>query len=77
MDHERKETYRVTVTATDPTGGSDRATQNVTITVTDEAENPEITDGETAITYAENGRGIVETYRATDDENDAARRVYL
>ena len=73
LDFERKRTYSVTVTATDPTGSSDRATKNVTITLTKEAEDPEITDGETAITYAENGRGIVETYRATDDENDAAR----
>ena len=73
LDHERKDTYSLTITATDPTGGSDRATQNVTITVTDVPEPPEITSGDTAISYAENGTGIVQRYTATDDENDAAR----
>lgn len=73
LNYERKRTYSVTVTATDPTGSVDRATQNVTITLTDVPEAPEITSGDTAISYAENGSGIVQRYTATDDENDAAR----
>ena len=78
LDHELKETYSLTITATDPTGSSDRAIQNVTITVTDVPENPEFTAGKTAISYAENGRGIVETYKASDDENnDESPRIPL
>ena len=73
LDFERKSTYRFTITATDPTGGNDRASQSVTVTLNPVAEPPEITAGKTAIEYLENGSAAVETYRATDDENDAAR----
>ena len=73
LDFERKSTYRFNITATDPTGGSHRALQPVTVTLTDVAEPPEITAGRTEIEYHENGSAAVETYRATDDENDAAR----
>ena len=77
LNYEERITYSVTVTATDPTGGSDRAIQPVTITVTNVDEPPEITAGETEIEYDENDTGNVggrnHRYTATDDENDKAR----
>ena len=71
LDKEEKDTYMVTVTATDPSGLS--ATVNVTIKVTNFAEDPEITGGDITVRYAENRTGAVETYTATDDEDDKAR----
>ena len=68
LDRETKSTYMVTVTATDPGGLS--ASIDVTITVTDEDEAPEILVGGLSISgsapapYAENGTGPVATYRA-------------
>ena len=73
LDFERKSTYRFNITATDPTGGNDRASRSVTVTLIPVAEPPEITAGKTEIEYLENGRAAVETYRATDDEDDVAR----
>ena len=52
LDHEMKETYMVTVTATDPFGAS--TTSEVTITVTDVNEDPMVT-GAASIDHAENG----------------------
>ena len=72
LDKEDKDTYTVIVSvrdSLDDSGASDSATDDtitVTITVTDENEPPEITGGQTAINYAENGTGDVETYTATD-----------
>ena len=70
LDHETKQSYTVTVTATDPGGLS--ATVTVTIEVTNENEAPEIMRGGLAISgmssidYAENGMGAVgRTYMAT------------
>ena len=60
LDYEEKDTYMVTVTATDPSGLS--ATINVTIKVTNVEEPPTISRGGLAISgnsnpsYAENGR---------------------
>ena len=73
LNKEDKDTYMVTVTATDPSGLSD--TINVTIKVTNFDESPEITGGDTSVRYAENRTGAVETYPATDDEDDKARKA--
>ena len=52
LNHETKETYRVTVTATDPFGAP--VTSMVTITVTDVNEDPSVS-GAASIDHAENG----------------------
>ena len=52
LDHETKETYTVTVTATDPFGAP--ATSQVTITVTDVNESPMV-EGASSIGHDENG----------------------
>ena len=68
LDYEDKNTYMVTVTATDPNGLSD--TIDVTIKVTDVDEAPKIiagglvVRGTSDINYAENGMGMVATYSA-------------
>ena len=65
LDYETKDTYTVTVTATDPGGLS--ATVTVTIEVMPVNEVPEI-DGEAPAEYAENGRTPVATFTASDPE---------
>ena len=67
LDYETKQSYSVTVTATDP--GNLSATVNVTIKVTDVNEDPELT-GEAPAEYAENGMTPVTTFRATDPEGE-------
>ena len=62
LNKEVKDTYMVTVTATDPSGLS--ATVNVTIKVTNVDEAPEITGGDATVRYAENRTDAVETYTA-------------
>ena len=71
LDKEEKDTYMVTVTAMDPSGQS--ATANVTIKVTNEDEGPEVT-GMDSVRVPENTAvsTAVETYMATDDEDDKA-----
>ena len=71
LDYETKDTYTVTVTATDP--ALESATITVTITVNDLDEAPTKTGGETAIDYPEKGTVAVDTYTATDPEDDRAR----
>ena len=71
LDYERKPSYSVTVTATDPSLAS--AIITVAITVNDVDEDPTVTEGETAIEYPENGTRAVDTYAATDPEDDLAR----
>ena len=71
LDYESKSSYSVTVTATDPALAS--ATITVTIMVTDVDEDPTATEGETEIEYPENGTVAVDTYAATDPEDDRAR----
>ena len=73
LNKEVKDTYMVTVTATDPSGLSD--TINVTIKVTNVDEDPEITGGDTTVRYAEKRTDAVETYTASDDEDDKARKA--
>ena len=71
LNKEDKDTYMVTVTATDPSGLS--ATINVTIKVTNVDEPPELIWR--AMDYRrvrENRTDAVETYTATDDEDDKA-----
>ena len=68
LDHETKDSYTVTVTATDPENASD--TIDVTITVTDVNEAPEVT-GQASINYAENGTEPVHTYSASDPESNS------
>ena len=45
----------------------------MTITVNDVDEAPTATDGETEIEYPENGTVAVDTYAATDPEDERAR----
>ena len=66
LDREKKSSYRVTVTAEDPSGARD--THSLTIAVDDVDEAPVITSGDVYIYYAENGRGNVAAYRAEDPE---------
>ena len=66
LNYETKSTYTVIVTATDPSDESVSIT--VTINVMNVDEPPDVTGGETSITYAENGAGTVTTFRATDPE---------
>ena len=65
LDKETKDTYTVTVTATDSFGVS--STITVTINVTEVDEIPELT-GEAPEKYAENGMAAVATFTATDPE---------
>ena len=70
FDHEddsQPSSYQVTVTATDPSSDSDTIT--VTISVADVNEPPTV-EGRTAISYPENGAGLVGTYSADDPEDD-------
>ena len=69
LDYETKQTYMVTVIATDSFGES--ATIDVTITVTDENEGPAIT-GAAEAEYAENGEGRVAVFTAVDPEDMGA-----
>ena len=77
LDYETKDTYSVTVTATDPSG--ETATVTVTINVMDDDEAPEITvgglaiSGTTRVDYAEDRRDTVETYEASGPESANAR----
>ncbi len=73
LNKEVKDTYMVTVTATDPSGLSD--TVNVIIRVTNVPEDPMITGGLTTVRYAENRTDAVETYTASDDEDDKAGKA--
>ena len=67
LDYERKKSYMVTVTATDPSQES--ATIDITIMVTDVNEGPVIA-GEDDLTkeFRENSTSTIETFRATDPE---------
>ena len=67
LNREVKDSYTVTVTATDSYGLS--AATRVTIMVTNVVEAPEVSGPATA-SYDENGTGPVATYTATDDEDD-------
>ena len=69
LDREKKSSYRVTITAEDPSGARD--THSLTIAVDDVDEPPVITSGDVYIYYAENGRGNVAAYRAEDPEGQS------
>ena len=68
LDYETKDTYTVTVTATDPSGASDSIM--VTINVTDVNDTADITGGK-SVSYPENGTDPVATFSATDQDGDA------
>ena len=77
LNREEKDTYMVTVTATDPSGLS--ATVNVTIKITDVPEPPVITvggglaiSGMISVDYAENGTDAVATYTASGPDASMA-----
>ena len=67
LDREIKSTYRVTVTAADPS--QLKAQQNVTITVTDVNEAPVIS-GLAGVDYPENRTAVITRYTATDPERN-------
>ena len=76
LDHETKDTYTVTVTATDPS--LDSATITVVITVNDVDEPPEISkrglavSGNRSVSYEENETADVASYRATGSDSTGA-----
>ena len=76
LDKETKDTYTVTVTATDPSG--ETATVMVTIKVTEVDEAPMIMVGGLAVSgmarveYAEDGAEMVATYSASGPDADMA-----
>ena len=73
LDKETKDTYTVTVTATDPSGL--QATITVTIKVTEVDEAPTIMrgglaiSGQRSVSYAEKGTGAVATYTVVGPES--------
>ncbi|WP_420443644.1 cadherin domain-containing protein [Candidatus Poriferisodalis sp.] len=67
LDHERKSSYRVLVTARDPSGST--ATQLVTITV-DDVDEPPVVSGPATPAYAENRLDAVGRYTADDPEGE-------
>ncbi len=75
LDYEGKDEYSITVRVSDlkgPIGQLDNEiddTVEVSITVTDVNEPPVIT-GPTAVSFPENGTGVVGTYSAADPEGD-------
>ena len=71
LDYEKKKTYMVTVTATDPSQAT--ATVDVTINVTNEDEAPVIAGEDVKKDYTENGTGQVARFTAKDPEG---RKVY-
>ena len=68
LDKETKDTYTVTVTATDSLGAS--STITVTIKVTNVDEMPDL-EGEAPEEYAENGTAAVATFTAIDPEGES------
>ena len=71
LNYESKKVYKVTVTATDPSRAD--ATIAITINVTDVDEAPVIAGDDIVKDFKENGKGTVQTFRATDPER---RPVY-
>ncbi len=68
FDYETKNTYMVTLTATDDYG--ETADLALTIMITDVNDAPDIT-GSGEVEYAEKGTGSVATYSATDQDGSA------
>ena len=69
LDREKRSSYSVRVTATDPSRAS--ATITVAITIVNVDEDPVLT-GDAVVSYAEGGTGAVFTYRATDPSRASA-----
>ncbi|MYD66531.1 MAG: hypothetical protein F4X26_11220, partial [Chloroflexi bacterium] len=67
LDREHRSSYRVIVTATDPSNA--RAAIAVTVSVLDEIEPPVLT-GPLVVFYPSGGTRAVATYRAFDPENE-------
>ena len=63
------DSFTFTITATDPSGLTD--TVNMTVTVDAEDEAPVFTEGDAALTFKENSTELVDTFAATDVEEDA------
>ena len=68
LDKEKKDTYRVTVTAADSL--SESSTITVTIKVTNIDEMPKL-EGDDPEDYAENGTGVAARFTATDPEGES------
>ncbi len=70
LNYESRQQYTVVVTATDPSGLFD--TQQVTINVSDEDEDPVVTStsSDTTVRFDENSTRSVASYRATDPERE-------
>ena len=66
LNYEKQREYRVTITATDPSGEQDSVTVNVNIT--DVNEGPDWEKNPRMPVYAENDTGKVATYLAKDPE---------
>ena len=69
LNYEEKDTYSLTITATDPSGATD--TIAVTINVTDANDDAVVTGDDTIDDYPENGTDPVASYSATDQDGDA------
>ena len=77
LDFETKPTYSVTVTATDPSGASDKITVTINIQNVNEAPSVEMVEqlrltGDTSPSIAENQTGTVTTYSATGPDSGSA-----
>ena len=69
-DFETQSTYSVTVKATDNGTPAKSGTIDVTVTITNLNEEPEVS-GQTTVDYAENGEDAVATYTVTDPDADS------
>ena len=67
-----KNTYQVTVTATDPSGASTTTTVNIVVTDVNEAPKITITPGEASIDYPERDTAPVASFTAIDPETGSS-----
>ena len=74
-DHETNEIHSITIVATDDGTPTERSELEVTVTVTDVNEPPEIT-GDTTINYDENADHPVASYAASDPEQATTNFIW-
>ena len=68
LNYEEKDTYSLTITATDPSGATD--TIAVTINITDENDNAVVTGAKEITGVEENSTGVLADFDATDEDGD-------